>query len=327
MPDEGKLARCVRLLTAFHHRGELATRDAASMLEVDTQTARRDIRSLVEAGVPIEAVGEGVRRRYRLDPAYRRGGLQITQGDAFALHFGRQFLRFLEGTAVSDWLDELREKLEPSMPRLTLEREDQLARRLVFLSEPYRPYGPHDEVLDTVIAALLTDRVLALDYRAEEDRSYQDVHPLALVVYRRALYLLCHVPGYKRPLRLALERIGRVERTPATFDYPKDFDPRAELSRSYGIVDDGGDVHVVRLRFDRRVARLVRSRVWHATQEVLDLEDGSVELRMRTCGPELARLVMEFGETVEVIEPGWLRERVVEELRHALEKYDPEPTR
>ena len=38
-------------------------------------------------------------------------------------------------------------------------------------------------------------------------------------------------------------------------------------------------------------------------------------------GPELVPMVLGFGETVEVLEPDWLRQRVIEELRGALALY------
>jgi predicted DNA-binding transcriptional regulator YafY len=77
----------------------------------------------------------------------------------------------------------------------------------------------------------------------------------------------------------------------------------------------------VRLRFDARVAQLVRARVWHPSQAIVGLPDGGVELRMRTNGPELVRQVLEFGDKVEVVEPQWLRDAVVDELAGALERY------
>lgn len=321
MPDQTKPIRCIRLLRAFQNRGELATRDVMRLLDCDRQTARRDVTTLEEAGIPLRVEGEGQHRRYVLAETFRRRGATFGLGDAFALHFGRQLLGFLEGTALTEWLDHLHDEIEPALRPDAAEVEQRLEQRLVYLSEPWRPYEDHEDVLDTVITALLRDRELSIEYAGRSVKTFAPARPLALVVYRRALYLLTGVEGYDRPLRLALDRMVGAEVLDSRFTYPRDFEPREELQRVFGITDMGREASRVRLRFDVAVARLVRSRRWHPTQEIIELADGGVELRMHTSGRELVRLALEFGDKVEVLEPDWLREAVIEELRGALAHY------
>lgn len=317
-----KLARALNLLMAFQRSRSLATRDVMRILGVDRQTAVRDLRSLQDSGIPIRPDGEGSQRRWVLDGHWQGPALLVTQGDAFALHFGRQLLGFVDGTALSEWLEQLHEKLEVGASRLTQEREDRFARRLVYLSEPYRPYGAKDEALDEILGALLDDRELQLEYRSRaETRRMDGAQPLALVIYRRALYLLVRLPGSPRTWRLAVDRIASARRTRVPFEYPADFDAQAELARSFGIFDDGREPARVRLRFVPRVADLVTSRIWHPTARTWFETDGSVVLELRAQGPELVRLALEWGAAVEVLEPAELRDQVVAELGAALAKY------
>ena len=318
-----KLARCIRLSNAFQRMGTLATRDIMRILEVDRQTAVRDVKSLIEAEVPISLVGTGRERRYILDPSFRRSGVLISQGEAFALHFARQFLGFVEGTALTDWLDQLQTKLKAATPRLTAERQERFARRLVFLSEPYRPYRQLDTALNEVLSALLDVRELSVAYRGRRrHQTWRAVQPLALVVYRRTLYLLARIHDELR--RLAVDRIESVERG-EPFVYPRDFDPATAFDGVFGVFDDNRPAEEVMLRFTQEVADLVRERVWHPSARLKPCRNGGVVLRMRASGPELARLVLEFGARVEVLRPDWLRLRVAKELRAATAYYDSEP--
>ncbi len=325
MPFDPKLTRCIRLLSAFHARGELATRDVMRLLDCDRQTAMRDVRSLQDAAVPIEARGDGQARRYVLPEAYRKQGLVLTVGDTLALLFGRQLIGFLEGTTLSNWLDELMDKLAPAASQRAVASEAGLMGRLVYLSEPYRRYDAHDDTLNEILTALLDNREMSLSYTASEPRTYAPVQPLALVIYRRALYLLARIPGYDKTLRLALERITAAKRLQSSFTLPKGYDARVELAGVFGIADTGEPPSLVRLRFAPQVARLVRSRVWHPTQQLAERPDGGVELCLTASGRELVRLVLEFGDKVEVIEPAWLREAVVAELEGALAQYKVSP--
>jgi predicted DNA-binding transcriptional regulator YafY len=317
-----QLQRCIRLYQAFESRGTLATREAARLLGTSPKQALRDIHALQAAGIPIARVGAGRTTRYRLPDAFRRHGLRFSQGDAFALHFGRQLLGFAEGTALTSWLEELRGKLDTLLPADADERDARLQKRLVFLSEPYRPYGPKDDTLNEVLTALLDERELDLSYRPRggEARHWERLWPLALVIYRRGLYLLARFPSSLRPLRLAVDRIVEAQRG-EPFRYPADFDPRRELSRAFGIFDDGRPPSVVRLRFEPRVADLVAERVWHPTAHTTELDDGSIELSLRATGRELVRLALEWGDAVEVLKPTWLREAVARELESALAHY------
>ena len=320
MSEHGKLHRCLRLWEALLRRREMATRDAAAELGVDAQTAMRDLKSLIDAGVPLVPVGKGADHRYRLEDEYRRALVNVTTYEALALSFGRQFMGFLGGTELAGWLDGLTEKLLPALgPEPSVHQRD-WSRSFYYLSEPYRRYDAHDETLNEILSALLQHRELRVEHDPENPKVYERLQPLTLVVYRRALYLLADEPGSPRHRCLAVDRMVTARRLPARFEPPADYDPRPYLERAFGIYATGEPEEVV-LRFLPWVARLVRARQWHPTQSLHDLPDGRVELRMTTCGRELVRLALEFGETVEVVAPDSLRHAVIAELKGALAHY------
>jgi len=318
-----RLERALLLVDAFRLQGELRTSDVMRILEVDRPSAMRLLQSVKAAGAPIEHVGAGIHRRWVVtDPTWRRLGLAVSPGDAFALHFGRQLLGFADGTALTEWHDDLRNKLKIGTSGKTADLEQKLARRFVFLSEPFRRYEAVDEALDEVISALLLGVELEMDYDARgTERRWARVKPLALVVYRRALYLLVRLDDHRNVLRLAVERIRSARRTKREFAYPRDFDVHKELRRTFGIFDDQREPETVRMRFSAQVADLVVQRTWHPTGSVELRDDGTAVLTMFASGIELARLALEFGSMVEVLEPPWLREEVQRELRSALALY------
>ncbi|MCB9674832.1 MAG: WYL domain-containing protein [Alphaproteobacteria bacterium] len=316
-----KLRRCVRLMNALQSRSRITNRDVREILDCDEQTARRDIQSLIDAGVPLEPHGTGPETHYSISAQWRHAGLLFSMGDAMALHFGRQLLDFLEGTTIPDWLDELRDKLGVRADPKTIEKEHRLARKLVYLSEPYRPYAAHDETLNMLLTAVVDERELTAEYRARGGTAREfRLWPISLVIYRRALYILARDIEADRMLRLAVDRFeSATVGDPFTWsDCP---DPRELVRDSYGIVDLGDPSGEVRLRFQPEVVDLVRARHWHPTERFEDGPDGTVDLVMDTHGPELARMALEWGDRVEVIEPEGLRRRVREELAGALARY------
>ena len=73
------------------------------------------------------------------------------------------------------------------------------------------------------------------------------------------------------------------------------------------------------VRFAADQAPYVRERIWHPSQQLEELPDGRVVLRLRAGGFfEIRSWVLGFGAAAEVLEPEELREAVREEMRAAL---------
>ncbi len=285
------------------------------MLGVPARRAREDLK-LVAAVAPVAVTGRGRDRVWIVNPAAGLGRFGVL--DRISLRMGREVAAFLDGTSLHDGLARASDQGWDGVPdRFT----HNLDRKFRHLQEPARSYTAHRDVLDGVIDALIRERTLAFRYEKADATTthYQGFHPLTLVVYRRAVYVLGTMPGREGPLRLSVDRMRDVT-VGAPAPYPDAWEPDVELGRYFGIVAAGEPSRVV-LRFAPRVAHLVRVRAWHPTATLTDLPDGRVELAMRTGGPELVRFALEWGATCEVIEPAWLREAVVAELRGALAAY------
>lgn len=292
----------------------MTTAEAARLLEVDRETARRDL-AAVRAAVPeVAPEGKGRDRRWRLRGVDR---VATTFGEQLALHFGRELMSFLAGTLLPGWLDELTEKLAPASWRADAAAE-RLARRFHYVTEPYRPYEAHDATIDTLLRALLGDREVEVEYR--EGRVYPRFQPYTVVVYRRALYVLGHAPGTAGLVTLAVDRIVAVRLTERRFRLPADYAPARELRDAFGIRREPPPARVV-LRFPAEKRRYVEARRWHPSAVVRSAPDGRVELELYAGGEELVNLALEWGAACEVIEPAWLRAKVIAELEGALGGY------
>jgi proteasome accessory factor B len=87
----------------------------------------------------------------------------------------------------------------------------------------------------------------------------------------------------------------------------------------------GPNTTEVVLRFTPVAAPHVRERRWHPSQTLTATEGGGCTLRVRVSEPlEMQPWVRSWGAQVEVVSPGWLRERIAAELRQAAEQYAKE---
>jgi proteasome accessory factor B len=301
--------RMVRLLVHVYVHGSVSTGEGARLLGADPRLVRRDLRAL-ERIAPIRPVGEGRARRFEVDGEPNLGVL-----DRISLLVGREVTRFLEGTSLHRGIERLR----------GLEGVDEaLQGRVRYLAEPARIYGPRDDLVDACLDGLLRARALAIAYEKGTGgtQRFDRFEPLLLVVYRRALYLVGRLG--RRTYALAVDRMAEVDVGEA-FVRPEDWDPDAWLAGRFGLTArDEEEPQDVVLRFSPAVAHLVRARVWHTDQRVVELPGGTVLLLMRARGQELVRFALEWGRHCEVQGPAWLRDAVIGELRDALAQYGPE---
>lgn len=323
--EEDLLTRALRLIDAFQTRGHLATREVQSILNLDRQKARRTIKRLQASGLPISPSGQGNSTEWILDAGFRQNRLRLGFGDMLALELGQQLLGFLEGTDIGTWHHELRERVLPALGIRDRARLSSLSQKVYYHTEPYRRFAAQDETINVLVTALFSDQELSLRYGDDEPSTIARFQPLTLVIYRRALYLLGLEVNEEGPQErlLAVDRIQEAQRG-EPFLYPEDHHPDAVLGARFGIWKEE-QIEPVLLRFSADRAHLVRSRHWHASQKIVDLPDGRVELQMLTGGRELVRFCLEWGPKVEVVQPPWLRKAVIDELTAALQQYQLSP--
>ena len=88
---------------------------------------------------------------------------------------------------------------------------------------------------------------------------------------------------------------------------PPDFSPEKFFANALGVLGGERDYRVT-IRFNSAVADRIREREWHESQELRDLPDGRLELRLRLGAlPEIERWVLTWGADAEVVQPKELR--------------------
>jgi predicted DNA-binding transcriptional regulator YafY len=105
----------------------------------------------------------------------------------------------------------------------------------------------------------------------------------------------------------AVDRIREVRALGMRFTVRPGFDAEKYLKHVWGIVK--GEIVPVKLIFSRSVARYIRDRLWHPSQEFRELPEGRLELRLRVADTlEVRRWILGYGPDAEVVEPAALRD-------------------
>jgi predicted DNA-binding transcriptional regulator YafY len=156
----------------------------------------------------------------------------------------------------------------------------------------------------------------------ERPRERRHVRPYLLEpsLATRALYLIGHDVDRNAMRTFKVERISSLAVLPQGFDAPE-ADVVERLRAAWDIIADQPPTEVA-LRFAPAVAARVMEATWHPTQELDELEDGSLEWRAVVSGTvEIKLWILSWGSDVEVIGPAALRDEVAATLRRAADQY------
>ena len=177
--------------------------------------------------------------------------------------------------------------------------------------------------LTTIVDAMREGVALSMTYHSfhREEPSTFEVEPYCVKLFEQRWYML----GMSDKLRIhALDRIKALEPTEHKFKMPKKFDAEEFFKDYYGIIinDDEFDVCPVALKVDSWQSKYLRTLPLHHTQvEVERTEEYSI-FEYRLCPSfDFQQKLLSMGETVEVLAPTALRDKIAEAVGYMAENY------
>ena len=182
------------------------------------------------------------------------------------------------------------------------------------------------EHLDVLYQAILKQVCLLINYQSFNARFPMVIvfHPFILKQFNNRWFLVGKEQGKPQIFTLALDRIVGIEYD-LSIPYLNDgFNGDEHYKNTYGVTVLNDDfLQDVILKLDKQNAPYVVTKPFHASQKTVEeLEDGSVVIQLCVhLNMEFDRLILGFGESIEVIKPRILRNRIRKKITKALENY------
>lgn len=181
--------------------------------------------------------------------------------------------------------------------------------------------------LDTLYQTILKQIVLIVRYQSFSAREPQEFffHAYILKEFNNRWFVIGKRDSEARVMTLALDRIISIRPT-FTETYRKEaFDADTFYRHTYGVtVLTDKQLKKVVLWVDRHNAPYVLTKPFHHSQLLLErYADHSIKIELYLhLNLELERLILGFGDAIEVLEPPRLRKRVHARLQRASENYE-----
>jgi predicted DNA-binding transcriptional regulator YafY len=272
-------------------------------IEVSTKSIHRDIEFMRDRlGLPIEYDGSRF-GYYYTESVSSFPTVQITEGELVALLVAEKALQQYRGTNFEKPLLSAIRKMEQSLPdTISLNLAD-IEQTISFRTraEPILDL----EVLDVLAKAAAQRRQLELAYRkpGQQQTETRLVDPYHLANINGEWFLFAYDYARKDIRTFVPARIKSIQPTGKTFERSQKFSLEKRLRDSFGVHSGHSEYEVV-IRFDARVADYIREKKWHESQQLRELKNGGVELRLKLSGlEEIERWVLSWGGDAAVVRP------------------------
>jgi predicted DNA-binding transcriptional regulator YafY len=319
-----RASRLVNVLLLLQTRPRMTAGELADELEVSVRTIYRDVEALAEAGVPIYAE-RGPHGGVRLVDGYRTRLTGLTAEEAEAV-----FLSGMPGPAAELGLGTVvtaaRLKVMAALPPELRARAGRVAERFHLDAPGW--FQSSDEVpyLEFLANAVWETRQIRMTYRrsGRVDPVERTVQPLGLVLKGGTWYVVAEAGDSIRTYRVS--RILEADLSGERFVRPEGFDLAAHWDQSRIAYEQSTEPFEIVARLaPADLSRLTSSggaRPATATTSEDPLDPDYIRVKMAfDFDDDAIAAALRLNDTVEVIEPAWVRHAIVESARAVLARY------
>jgi predicted DNA-binding transcriptional regulator YafY len=161
------------------------------------------------------------------------------------------------------------------------------------------------------------------DFKTEEPYTYV-FHPYYLKEYNNRWFLFgMHPESWKPDWQIAIDRLVEVQSISIPFIENEFIDWQDYFSDMIGVskAEDAVLENVV-LHFNQLTGRYMENKSIHETQKHKWIYENTLEVKIKVMvNYELERLILSYGESVKVIEPQLLKEKIENRLKLGFEQY------
>lgn len=311
-----RLADHLRLLQLLLGRGRWDYASLAAEMECSERTIRRRLDALELAGVP--AYYDQQLRSLRVLPGVKFPVLQLSRDELLEQATATVLAgaKGLDAAASVPTTEKLAALASDEVSQLLADAQQVMGALDLRLAD----HSKHHDILKTIQWALIERRQIAGLYKTP----YQGqpvslvLHPIRLCLTGQAWYLIARPEGVDEPKTYRVTRFQSARPVDAKADVPNEFDLDTYFGNAWNVFR-GEKEYEVEIEFTPDAAEIVTETVWHKTQQVQRLVDGSVRMTFTVDGlDEIVWWVLGWSGRAKVKRPEELRTAVIQRLEQAL---------
>jgi predicted DNA-binding transcriptional regulator YafY len=270
-------------------------------------------------GVEFEKTKEGRRTFYRYaETDFSINKNPINELEAEQLKSAMMVLTRFKGMPQFEWINELLPKLDQTFS-LTNSSED-------IMSFESNLFLKGVEFLDDLFNAVLYKKSLQISYQSFKSDKPNDImfHPYHLKQFNSRWFVFGKNEDYDNISNLALDRILKIEESQLSYHKNTTTDFREYFEDIVGVTfSDTEELTNIKLKVDIQLAPYIITKPLHGSQKKIEEKETYVIFSLNVIPNfELEKLILSFGEQMEVISPIEFREKIKSRLTNNINNYD-----
>src|SRR5688572_7767919 len=297
-----RIDRLTAMLIHLQSKKVVKAEEMSDRFEISLRTVYRDVKALMEAGVPI---GSEAGKGYFIVDGYHLPPVMFTQDEASSMIMAGKFVEKMTDKSVRKAFESAMYKIKAVMSEAEKDHLDHLQSHIeVYVSRrSAQNQGEFpDHFMTDIQRAVVQKQVLKLDYISNtEDLTQREVEPVGLFYYSAAWHLIawCRLRNGYRDFRA--DRIKELKNTSQNFE-GRNLLSLQEYFQSM-FQSNQGLIKAIVL-FDKAA---LRGRPVYGSISQTDLGNRIRAEFMMDSTNHMARWLMMYGSSVEVEEPESLR--------------------
>lgn len=289
---------------------------------VNKRTIERDFERLRdEMNAPLEY--DKPRRMYHYtDPTFSVPNVVLTEGELFTVSTVMPLMEQYKNTPLERSFKNIMAKIASFLPDTVTVDSSFLNTDISFISDPLPKIDA--EVFNQIFKAIKSRSVVSFGYKSSGSKVFKEkIFDCYHVVCQKGNWYVLGLDHGAADFRVfALSRIKNIVPAGETFSVPKDFDIHRHIDLNFGIWNNPEPPEEYEFLFSAKMANYVLEREWHKNQLIAQHEDGSVLLKFSSNQKQMVfSWAMGFGDSVTVIKPERLREKIRAECEKMAGKY------
>ncbi|WP_179348540.1 helix-turn-helix transcriptional regulator [Winogradskyella pacifica] len=257
------------------------------------------------------------RKFYKYEDAdYSIINIPVTDKDITVMNEAIQLLRQFKDFSLFKEMDGVLQRLEDSVNSSQKDK-----RAIIHLDKNEQLKGL--EFIDVLYDAIQTKKVIEVTYQSFKARkaSVMIVHPQLLKEFNNRWFLLASQKG--KFITLALDRMTEIVSLDDEIYEDFKIDGDVYYRDVVGVTVSNSRAERIQFKIDHKNAPYVITKPFHPSQRIIEeKEDGVIFNIFVQINFELERLILGFGDTIEVLKPLKLRNRMLKKLKTSLRNYE-----
>lgn len=309
-----RIDRLTAILIHLQTKRVVKAEEIADRFEISLRTVYRDVRALMEAGVPI---GSEAGKGYFIVDGYHLPPVMFTQAEASAMLTAGKLVEKMTDDSIRKAYQSALLKITSVLNDTEKDHIENLQSSIQVFRFPEQTIDYPNQFMADITRAVSQRIVLSMEYCSSKTRenTHRDVEPIGIVHYSGHWHMIawCRLRNGYRDFRI--DMIKTLNDTGITFDARNLFTLQEYFQ---SLMQAHHDMEKAIILFDKATTRYLRnSKYYFGFVSEEELEDKVRMTFLIVSYPSFARWLMSFGNAVEIESPDRLKEtmeQLIEEL-------------